>query len=155
VICGNEPVSSAGSGQSSGAWGGAMIAVALSACWLVTFLAWSVWSPIDRPVRAAPGRRRCVRRVVDLYVTCAGIGSIRPYRRRVAHWGTTKAPGVAVIATEAAAAAKSDVLQLIVIRAVTLSSSDVVCESIARRFHGATMLSQRLARIETAIAGIY
>ena len=96
-----------------------------------------------------------MRRGVDLYVTCAGIGSIRPYRRGVAHWGTTKAPGVAVIATEAAAAAKSDVLQLIVIRTVTLSSSDVVCESIARGFHGATMLSPRLARIETPIAGIY
>ena len=51
-----------------------------------------------------------------------------------------------MIATEATAAAKSDVLQLIVIRTVTPSLSDVVCESIARGFHGATMLSPRLAR---------
>lgn len=39
-------------------------------------------------------------------------------------------PVFAVIATEAAAAANSDVLQLIAIRTVTLSLSDVVCESI-------------------------
>jgi hypothetical protein len=37
LTCGNEPVSLPGSRQSSEACGGAIIAVALSSCWPVTF----------------------------------------------------------------------------------------------------------------------
>jgi hypothetical protein len=60
--------------------------------------------------------------------------------------GATKASGVAVIAAEAAAAGKSDVLQLIPILAVTFSLSDVVSRIHASTIrHGATMLSSRLA----------
>jgi hypothetical protein len=51
-----------------------------------------------------------------------------------------------VIAAEAAAAGKSDVLQLIPILAVTFSLSDVVSRIHASTIrHGATMLSSRLA----------
>lgn len=87
-----------------------MIAVSLSACRLATFSDLAGVVAIQGPVVAARCRRRCVRRGVDLYVTCAGIGSIRPWRR-VPPSGATKAPGGGVIVTDAVTAAKNDVLQ--------------------------------------------